>query len=47
MNIKKHELQVDISPEYDYVDEYQKSVLPEKSRQESEATERRERMSKV
>ena len=32
MSIQKYELNLDISPEYDYVDEYQKTILPEKTK---------------
>lgn len=47
MGLKPIELHLDMSEEFDFIDDYKKNILPERARNDKESAKRRDRMSEV
>lgn len=45
--MSKFEFNLDLSPEYDFADDYKKNILPEREKAKKDQSQRRERMSEV
>ena len=44
MNLKSHDIQINMSEEYDYIEDYKTNILPEREKNSQENTKRKQRM---